>query len=112
MSVYCRHEAAGSTAALGRQVREALGGIESVAQALDLASGAASPSPEQEEAAALLRSAWRLREALVPAEPARGVGEPGCVAGGQAGVESGGIPSGRGRAAAEPGHVSARPALG
>jgi hypothetical protein len=66
MSVYCRDEAAGSTAALGRSVREALGGIESVPPALDLASGAASPAAGQEEAAALLRAAWRLREALVP----------------------------------------------
>ncbi|GIE95770.1 hypothetical protein [Paractinoplanes rishiriensis] len=65
MSVYCRHEAAGSTAALGRSVRESLGGVESVALALDLASGAAAPSEEQSEAAALLRSAARLRaEAL------------------------------------------------
>ncbi len=69
MSIYCRHEAAGSTAALGRSVLEALGGVSEVSSVLSLASGAASPSPDQEEAAALLRSAWRL---LVPTEPARG----------------------------------------
>jgi len=64
MSVYCRHEAAGTTAALGRSVREALGGIETVGRALDLAAGA-PPTPEQAEAAALLRAAARLRhEAL------------------------------------------------
>lgn len=61
MSVYCRDEACGSTASLGRSVRESLGGVESVEMALDLASGAAAPTPEQEEAAALLRQAARLR---------------------------------------------------
>jgi hypothetical protein len=62
MSVYCRHEASGTTAALGRSVREALGGIETVALALGLATGAATPTPDQEDAAALLRAAARLRE--------------------------------------------------
>jgi hypothetical protein len=62
MSVYCRHEAAGSTASLGRSVREALGGIDSVALALDLAAGVAAPTDEQAEAAALLRAAARLRD--------------------------------------------------
>jgi hypothetical protein len=70
MSVYCRHEASGTTAALGRSVREALGGVESVALALDLAAGTASPSEDQAEAAALLRTAARLRaEALAAARP-------------------------------------------
>lgn len=65
MSVFCRQEAAGSTAALGRSVREALGGIESIALALDLAAGAPAPADDQAEAAALLRQAARLRaEAL------------------------------------------------
>jgi hypothetical protein len=65
MSVYCREEASGSTAILGRSVRESLGGIEEVSVALDLARGVAEPSPEQAEAAALLRQAARLRaEAL------------------------------------------------
>ena len=65
MSVYCREEAAGSTAALGRSVRESLGGIEEVALALDIARGVVSPEPEQAEAATLLRQAARLRaEAL------------------------------------------------
>ncbi|GIF19114.1 hypothetical protein BJ973_006160 [Actinoplanes tereljensis] len=62
MSVYCRDEASGSTAALGRSVRESLGGVETVALALDLSTGAASPTPDQEEAAALLRAAARLRQ--------------------------------------------------
>ncbi|MCU7725253.1 hypothetical protein ODJ79_16110 [Actinoplanes sp. KI2] len=65
MSVYCRSEASGSTAAFGRSVRESLGGIEEVSVALDLARGLVEPSSEQAEAAALLRQAARLRaEAL------------------------------------------------
>ncbi|GAA0532213.1 hypothetical protein GCM10010172_11210 [Paractinoplanes ferrugineus] len=62
MSVFCRHEAAGTTASLGRSVRESLGGVETVAQALELATGTATPTPDQAEAAALLRTAARLRE--------------------------------------------------
>ncbi len=75
LAVYCRHESAGTTAALGRSVREALGGIDTVAEVLALASGsappasgAAPPAPDQAEAAALIRAAARLRaEALGPA---------------------------------------------
>ncbi len=67
LSVFCRHEADGRTSVLGRPVREALGGVETVGEVLALASGAAEPSPEQVEAAALLRAAKRLRdEALNP----------------------------------------------
>jgi hypothetical protein len=65
LSVYCRHEAAGTTAALGRSVREALGGVETVTEALGLAAGTIAPAAEQTEAATLLRAAMRLRrEAL------------------------------------------------
>ena len=65
LSVYCRHEAVGATAALGRTVREALGGIETIEEVLELAQGDREPTEEQAEAAALLRSALRLRaEAL------------------------------------------------
>ncbi|BAL86137.1 hypothetical protein AMIS_9170 [Actinoplanes missouriensis 431] len=65
LSVYCRHEASGGTAALGRTVREALGGIESVEEVLALAEGRQEPTEEQAESAALLRAALRLRaEAL------------------------------------------------
>jgi hypothetical protein len=65
LAVFCRHEAAGRTAALGRSVREALGGIDTVAEALALAGGTRAPAPEQAEAAALLQTAARLRaEAL------------------------------------------------
>lgn len=61
IAYFCRHEARGDTAALGRTVREELGGIESVDTALGLARERLSPSDEQEEAAALLRAAARLR---------------------------------------------------
>lgn len=65
LSVYCRNEAAGSTAALGRAVRESLGGIPTVHEVLALAEGRQTPTDEQAEAAALLQAALRLRsEAL------------------------------------------------
>lgn len=64
LSVYCRHEATGGTAALGRPVREALGGVDTIEEALALADGA-EPAEGQQEAAALLQAARRLRsEAL------------------------------------------------
>ncbi|MBM2618900.1 hypothetical protein JIG36_25400 [Actinoplanes sp. LDG1-06] len=69
LSVYCRHEAAGSTSALGRPVRDALGGVATIDEALALASGAASPTPDQAEAAALLRAAQRLRDEAVAVAP-------------------------------------------
>jgi hypothetical protein len=65
LAVYCRHEAAGSTAALGRPVRDALGGVDTVAEALALAAGTATPTEEQAEAAALLQAAARLRAELL-----------------------------------------------
>ena len=65
LSVYCRSEAAGTTAALGRSVRESLGGVATVPEVLELAHGTRTPAPEQTEAAALLQAALRLRtEAL------------------------------------------------
>ncbi len=61
----CRHEAGDDTAALGRSVRDDLGGVDSVTVALELASGTREPDADQVEAAALLRAAARLRrEAL------------------------------------------------
>lgn len=62
MCFFCRDEAAGSTAALGRVVREDLGGIEHVATVLSLARGADQPAEGQAEAADALRAAARLRE--------------------------------------------------
>jgi hypothetical protein len=65
LAVYCRHEASGTTAALGRPVRDALGGVPSVQVALQLAAGVPAPREELREAAALLQAAARLRaEAL------------------------------------------------
>jgi hypothetical protein len=65
LSFFCRHEATGSTAVLGRPVREALGGVDTVDEALGLAAGTRTPTGDQAEAAALLRAAARLRaEAL------------------------------------------------
>jgi hypothetical protein len=65
LSFFCRHEATGTTAALGRPVREALGGVDTIDEALALAAGTRAPTEEQAEAAALLQAAARLRsEAL------------------------------------------------
>ncbi|MFV2103712.1 hypothetical protein [Micromonospora sp. LOL_024] len=61
LAYFCRHEARGQTGALGRPVREALGGVADLGEALALASGQRAVDPEQEEAAALLRAAARLR---------------------------------------------------
>ncbi|WDZ87062.1 hypothetical protein [Micromonospora cathayae] len=65
LAFFCRDEARGQTGALGRPVREALGGVATVADVLALADGVRPAEPGQAEAAALLRAAARLRaEAL------------------------------------------------
>jgi hypothetical protein len=64
----CRAEAAGTTGALGKSVREDLGGIEYNAQALALARGQL-PSAEQAEIAVLLLRAAQLREQLLGEVP-------------------------------------------
>ncbi|MGS2616400.1 hypothetical protein ACVCAH_18020 [Micromonospora sp. LZ34] len=61
LAYFCRQEAREQTAVLGRPVREALGGVPTVPEALALAAGERTPEPEQAEAAALLRAAARLR---------------------------------------------------
>ncbi|HEU4348749.1 MAG TPA: hypothetical protein VFR35_13300 [Actinoplanes sp.] len=61
LAAYCRHEATGTTAALGRPVRDALGGIETVAEVLALAAGTRTPADQQTEAATMLQAAARLR---------------------------------------------------
>jgi len=61
LAYFCRHEARGQTGTLGRPVREALGGVATVAEVLDLAGGGPVPRAERAEAAALLRAAARLR---------------------------------------------------
>ncbi len=60
----CREEAQGSTGALGKSVREDLGGIEYTAQALSLARGQLPPADRAEIAVQLLRAA-QLREQLL-----------------------------------------------
>jgi hypothetical protein len=77
LAAYCRHESAGTTAALGRPVRDALGGIESVPEALALAGGARPANEDQAEAAAMLQAAARLRaEALAAAGAVRASSPP------------------------------------
>ncbi|WP_067496552.1 hypothetical protein [Actinoplanes sp. TFC3] len=65
LAVFCRHEASGSTAALGRPVRDALGGVNTIQEALELATEARTPTEEQAEAAALLQAAARLRAGIL-----------------------------------------------
>ncbi|WP_308121431.1 hypothetical protein [Paractinoplanes bogorensis] len=76
LSVFCRHEAGGRTSTLGRPVREALGGVETIDEALALASGAADPAPDQTEAAALLRAALRLRDEALLSGPSSALSGP------------------------------------
>ncbi|MBM2621053.1 hypothetical protein JIG36_36690 [Actinoplanes sp. LDG1-06] len=67
MAYLCRHEAAGCTSALGATVREELGGVETVARALELAAGRAVPSVEENDAAAMLRNTARIYGSVAPA---------------------------------------------
>ncbi|MGI8336092.1 hypothetical protein ACRYCC_39640 [Actinomadura scrupuli] len=69
LALFCRDEAraCGSTDALGRAVRDELGGIGTIGTALALADGSLQPAADQAEGAAWLRTAARLRrEALGP----------------------------------------------
>jgi hypothetical protein len=59
---FCRDEARGCTRVMGRSVCEELGGVETVATALSLARDSHDPSPEQAEAASLLKLAWSIRQ--------------------------------------------------
>ncbi|MET7422838.1 hypothetical protein [Dactylosporangium sp. NPDC005555] len=61
MAFFCRDESAGSTSALGRSVRDDLGGVESIGTVLGLARGTLTPGAGQEEIAGLLRFAHKLR---------------------------------------------------
>ncbi len=65
LAYFCRHEARGCTAALGKSVREELGGIERVETALAIAREQRAPAEDQQEAAELLRAAARLRAELL-----------------------------------------------
>jgi hypothetical protein len=62
MCRFCRNEARGTTAVLGRVVREDLGGIEYVDTALRLASGDLEPDLDTDDAAAILKTAARMRD--------------------------------------------------
>ena len=61
MCFFCRDEASGQTAALGRAAADELGAVQSVRMVLGLADGTITPADDQAEAAALLREAARLR---------------------------------------------------
>ena len=65
----CRDESRsqGDTGVLGKSVREDLGGIESVHQALGLARGALAPAPEREEVSRKLRHAAAIWDEITTA---------------------------------------------
>jgi hypothetical protein len=67
LAFFCREEAraCGSTDLLGRQIRDQVGGVETVRETLGLADGSLSPSQEQAEVAALLRDARRIRREVL-----------------------------------------------
>ncbi|MEX5635617.1 hypothetical protein [Parafrankia sp. FMc2] len=73
----CRHEAAGRTAALGASVREDLGGIDTVTEALGLAHGTRPPAEDQAEAAERLRITARMYAEALAGAPHRPVGADG-----------------------------------
>jgi len=60
MAFFCRQEASGCTATLGLSVREELGGVETVAEALGLADGILVEGDDQAEVAAMLRTTARI----------------------------------------------------
>jgi hypothetical protein len=72
MCFFCRDEAVGSTAALGRSARDELGAVETVAVALGLADGTLAAADDQAEAAALLRTAGLLRRECLGGQDERG----------------------------------------
>jgi hypothetical protein len=65
MGFFCRAEGHGATASLGRQVQEDLGGIDTVAAAVALATGNREPAEDQAEAVQRLRVAEQLRRACL-----------------------------------------------
>jgi hypothetical protein len=75
LAFFCRHESAGRTATLGIGVREELGGVETIAEALGLAHGTQEPDDDQAEAAAMLRTTARVyAEVLGGERPAGALG--------------------------------------
>ena len=78
MAFHCRAEsrAAGAADALGRSVRDALGGVDSIEAALALADGTSNPAtaasslgPDRHEAARLLRAAARAYDEALRVTP-------------------------------------------
>jgi hypothetical protein len=67
MAFFCRDEARDCTATLGINVREELGGVETIAEALGLADGSLAASDDQAEAAAMLRTTARIYGSVVTA---------------------------------------------
>jgi hypothetical protein len=61
MCFFCRDEARGSTACLGREVHDELGAVGMISTVIALADGTLDPSDEQAEAAGILRTVARLR---------------------------------------------------
>ncbi|MEV4813313.1 hypothetical protein [Micromonospora avicenniae] len=61
LAKFCRNDERGSTAALGRQVREELGGLESVTEVVGLAMGTRHPAEDQVEQAQMLQLANSYR---------------------------------------------------
>jgi len=61
MCFFCREEARGQTSALGRDIRDDLGAVDTVRAVLGLADGTLVAGDDRAEAAALLRAADRLR---------------------------------------------------
>ena len=88
MAFHCRAEsrASGAADALGRSVRDALGGIESIEDALAIADGGSGAGAEQPEAARLLRAAARAYDEALRVTPraavpdTAGFAEPGAGA--------------------------------
>jgi hypothetical protein len=66
---FCRQECRGTTAALGRAVRDDLGGVDYVTTALRLAAAEAEPAAEDAETAGLLAAAMRLRAECLGESP-------------------------------------------
>ncbi|WP_262285506.1 hypothetical protein [Micromonospora sp. MA102] len=64
MARFCRLEEQGSTAVLGRQVREELA-LDTIGEVVGLARGTRLPGPDQVEQAELLRRAQRYRDELL-----------------------------------------------
>jgi hypothetical protein len=65
MCFFCRDEARGTTASLGRDVHDELGAVDQVSTVLALADGTVEPSQGQADAAAMLQAAGRLRRECI-----------------------------------------------